>query len=64
MRVRGCHPFQTINPNTPDSDVIIRQDWVLDDGVFDNDRVIFVVMRQSTVTLGFLLNCRSGRVSR
>jgi hypothetical protein len=38
MRVRGYHPFQTINPNMPDSDVITWQDWVLDDGVFDSDR--------------------------
>jgi hypothetical protein len=42
VRVRGYHPFQTINPNTPDSDVITWQVWVLDEGVF----VIFVVMSQ------------------
>jgi hypothetical protein len=38
MRVRGYHSFQTINPNMPDWDVITWKDWVLDDGVFDNDR--------------------------
>jgi hypothetical protein len=64
-RVCRYRSFQTTNPNRVDSDVITWQDWVLDDGVFDNDRGNFrpdgpPVNR----TIGFLLNCRSGRVSR
>jgi hypothetical protein len=57
MRVRGYHPFQTINPTKmPDSDVITWQDWVLDNGVFNMTGAIFVMMgRQSTVTIRFLL---------